>query len=274
MYKISVIIPSFKPAEYIYECLESLYNQDFDITEFEIILILNGCNAPYFNAVLKYDKHHNPGISFNLLQTDTPGVSNARNMGIDNSRGEYIAFIDDDDYVSQSYLSGLYYTAITNNAMPLSNIISFDDESREEYSSYYTRSFWEKGKDVITDIYTVREYFLSSCFKLISRRQIDNYRFNVNFSNSEDALFMYTISCNINRLCFADKNVIYYRRVRSSSVNYNYRKNSKAKILSNELKVNGAILRLWLHSPFKYNIKYTLSKFFATIKGAIIRALK
>lgn len=272
--KISVIIPSYKPFDYIYNCLESLYTQDFEKSEFEIIVILNGCNSPYYEAIMDYNNKHNPGICFKLFQTDTSGVSNARNIGINNSQGNYIAFIDDDDYVSQYYLSGLYNTAMINDAMPLSYVISFNHDSKEKYDSYYTRSYKNVGKKVISDIYSVREYFLSSCFKLVSKNQIGDFRFNVDFSNSEDALFMYSISRNVKRLCFADKNVVYYRRVRSSSVNYNYRNNGKTQILFNELRVNWAILKLWVKSPLQYSFKYTVSRFLATFKGALVRFLK
>ena len=52
--KISVIIPTYKPKEYIWECLDSLKSQTFDKKEFEIILILNGCKEPYYSEIDKY----------------------------------------------------------------------------------------------------------------------------------------------------------------------------------------------------------------------------
>ena len=45
--KISVIVPSYKPQSYIWECLNSIYNQTFPKTEYELVLVLNGCNEPY-----------------------------------------------------------------------------------------------------------------------------------------------------------------------------------------------------------------------------------
>ena len=104
--RISVIVPSYKPQSYTWECLDSLCNQTIDKSQYEVIVVLNGCNEPY-NAVLKQylDKH--PEINWNYIQTDTPGVSNARNIGIDIAKGEYITFLDDDDFVSPSYLECL-----------------------------------------------------------------------------------------------------------------------------------------------------------------------
>lgn len=75
--------------------------------EFEVILILNGCREPYSKAIESFISKH-PAGNLTMLQTDIPGVSNARNIGIDNARGEFLTFIDDDDYISPTYLQELY----------------------------------------------------------------------------------------------------------------------------------------------------------------------
>ncbi len=108
---ISVIIPSYKPDNYIYKCLESVARQDISKQRFEVIIVLNGCNEPYHTDIKLFLQQKFQGIKTFLLQTDVAGVSNARNIGLDNARGEYIAFIDDDDIVSENYLSELYQTS-------------------------------------------------------------------------------------------------------------------------------------------------------------------
>ena len=49
--KISVILPSYKPQEYIWKCLDSLTSQTMDVNEYEIVIVLNGCNEPYYKTV-------------------------------------------------------------------------------------------------------------------------------------------------------------------------------------------------------------------------------
>ena len=106
--KVSIIIPTFKPKEYLYECLDSLRNQTFDKHDFEVILILNGPSIPYEQKILDYkDKHKELQLIY--LYTEVTGVSNARNLGIDVARGAFLGFIDDDDYVSNTYIEELYY---------------------------------------------------------------------------------------------------------------------------------------------------------------------
>ena len=52
--RISVIIPSYRPEEYLYECLEAIRNQTLNQNEFETLVVLNGCKEPYFEQIQKY----------------------------------------------------------------------------------------------------------------------------------------------------------------------------------------------------------------------------
>lgn len=78
---ISVIIPSYKPGEYVWECLESLNRQTLAKDRFEVIFVLNGCNEPWKSDLQKWFDAH-PELNVNFIQTDTPGVSNARNIAL------------------------------------------------------------------------------------------------------------------------------------------------------------------------------------------------
>ena len=124
--EISVIIPTYKPGAYIWECLDSFCKQDFSKDDFEIIIVLNGCKEPYYSQILRYKNEYMTGCQVNFLQTDMPGVSNARNMALDVAKGEYVTFVDDDDYVSPSFLSGLY-NAVAPDVVSLCRPLAFID---------------------------------------------------------------------------------------------------------------------------------------------------
>ena len=97
--KISVIVPTYKPKSYIWECLDSIYNQTLPKNDYELILVLNGCNEPYSTQIRAWlSKHESLGVQF--IQTDESGDSNARNLALDHVKGEYVTFIDDDDFIS------------------------------------------------------------------------------------------------------------------------------------------------------------------------------
>lgn len=121
--KISVIIPTYKPQSYIWECLDSICNQTFPKDDFEVVLVLNGCREPYDGQIREYINNH-PVVQWNYIQTDKGGVSNARNLGLDAAKGEYITFVDDDDYVSGVYLEGLY-EKVGRNTISASNTIAY-----------------------------------------------------------------------------------------------------------------------------------------------------
>lgn len=103
---ISIIVPTYKPDYYIWECLESLKNQSLDREKYEVLIILNGEKESYYSNIKNWIEK-NKVENFEILYTKISGVSNARNIGLDNSRGEYIVFIDDDDYVDRNYLEEL-----------------------------------------------------------------------------------------------------------------------------------------------------------------------
>ena len=104
--KVSVIIPTYSPGEYIYNCLTSIVNQTLLSADYEVLVILNGPKAPFYSQLEEFIASH-PECHFRLMYSDVASVSNARNIGLDKAKGEYIAFIDDDDIISPYYLEGL-----------------------------------------------------------------------------------------------------------------------------------------------------------------------
>ena len=78
--QITVIVPTYKPQDYIWRCLCSLKNQSIAHSNYEVVIVLNGCNEPYYSEIKKFIIDE---PNWRLVQTDTGGVSNARNVGID-----------------------------------------------------------------------------------------------------------------------------------------------------------------------------------------------
>ena len=111
--KISVIVPTYKPKAYLWECLNSIYNQTFPKTDYEVLLVLNGCNEPYNTQIKEWLSKHSD-LQVQYFQIDEGGVSNARNIALNNLTGEYVTFIDDDDLISPKYLKELFENATSN----------------------------------------------------------------------------------------------------------------------------------------------------------------
>lgn len=109
--KISIIIPVYKVEQYIEKCIKGILQQSF--TNFEVILIDDGSpdDSIQIAKILVAD---NPRFIF--LEKENGGQGSARNMGIDNARGEYLAFIDSDDYIEPLYLEQMYQKIIDEDA--------------------------------------------------------------------------------------------------------------------------------------------------------------
>lgn len=105
--EISVIIPVYNSEKYIIKCLESLNRQS--MKEIEVILINDGSTDHTEELVLQYQKEHD--LLIRLFSRENQGQAAARNFGICQAVGTYIAFMDSDDYVKEDYLQRLYETA-------------------------------------------------------------------------------------------------------------------------------------------------------------------
>ena len=103
-FKVSVIVPVYNASEYIGNTLNSIINQDFD--GYEIIVIDDGStddSLDIINMTLE-----NIEIPHEIIHQENAGVSVARNVGIEASKGDYLVFIDADDHVTPNHLSTLY----------------------------------------------------------------------------------------------------------------------------------------------------------------------
>lgn len=264
-YSISVIIPTYRPDVYLWECLDSLEKQTLDKDQFEVLLILNGCNEPFNSKICDFIKDSTLNIKF--IQTDIGGVSNARNIGIENAKGEFITFIDDDDYVSASYLKELLEKS-DERAIALAYPFAFNDGSYEQIGYRMTREYNRhkpSGRQRFS--YKVRRYFDGPCMKLIHISFIQGHRFDCNFRNGEDSLFMFAISDKIRYVDFTSDNAVYYRRIRSNSAGTSIK--SFSYLFSNTINLIWAYNKIYIKKPFKYNSNLFLFRILGAINEFI-----
>ena len=98
---VSIIIPTYKPGEYLRHCLDSLCNQNIAASAYEIIVVLNGPINGYKERIGAYCRQHAEHQN-KIITTDVAGVSHARNLGMAQAQGDYLIFVDDDDRVSHT----------------------------------------------------------------------------------------------------------------------------------------------------------------------------
>lgn len=104
---LSIIIPVYNCEEYLSDCLDSCLEQDIPFDEYEIICINDGSTDGSGEILKEYsDKNTN----IRVFTQQNKGVSAARNIGLDNAKGEYIMFLDGDDLIRTNCLQGLKKT--------------------------------------------------------------------------------------------------------------------------------------------------------------------
>lgn len=266
--QISVIIPSYKPQEYLWECLGSLQKQTLDKKQYEILVVLNGCCDPYKSQIEAYIVRNMQGTNIRLIQTDQPGVSNARNIGIDEAKGKYLTFIDDDDYVSENYLKGLYEVALTG-VMPVSNMKAFED-GKEGFIPYEKEEVFHRLKGEPRSINKMRKYMSVPVAKLLlAKGTVGSRRFDTRFKNGEDSLFMFLISDKIKSISCSMDDAIYYRRYRENSA-YTVKK-SLSYIVRNQLALSREYTKIYFKRPFQYNLLFFCTRILASVKSILYR---
>ena len=239
--KISVIVPTYKPHDYLWDCLDSIYNQTFPKNDYELILVLNGCNEPYNTQIKNWLLKHND-LQVQYFQTNEGGVSNARNIALDNVKGEYVTFIDDDDLVSSVFLEELYKGAsTTNNIVSLCYPYAFKDGKIDKQIHYtvtdaYNYCVKNKCKSLSS---VARKFFSGPCMKLIPMNIIGDRRYNKHFKIGEDSLFMFLISNRIKNVALT------YRDESASFTN----RTIKEQILNN-LRLIWEYIKIFIHGGY------------------------
>lgn len=260
--KVSIVIPTYKPGTYLWDCIDSIYKQSIGLEKFELLIVLNGCHEPYLKNIREY-LASKKGLNAELLQTDVPGVSNARNIGLTRVKGDYVCFIDDDDWISENYLRELMTVADNGADIVASNVACYSDETQELTEDYITRAFRDAPKNKDISILKARKFMSSSCCKIIRREKIGNTLFDCNFRLGEDSLFMASISCRIRSIRTSSTDAVYYRRLRKESASRTPRKLSERIRDSEHLAI--AYTRILMSDCTHYNWLFFASRYVALL---------
>lgn len=274
--QISVIIPTYKPKDYLWKTLDSLTQQTLSAEAYEIIVVLNGPRDPYLAEITDYivatDSLLEATPTIRLIYTEEAGVSNARNRGIEASHGNYLTFVDDDDWVSATYLGDLLVAA-DKAILPYNMtkkhpriiveayVLAVNGENYED--DYLTRAYHRCAKLSTISLFQGRSFLSSSCCKLIPRAVIGDYRFPKGIAHGEDSLFMATISHRIKEIRLCNPDAIYYRRVRAGSAQFSKRSFWQRLYDTSDVCLRYAVLLL---QPWRYNPKFIFSRIAATLR--------
>ena len=233
--KVSVIVPVYKVENYIERCIKSLVNQT--LKEIEIIMVNDGSPDNSQLIIDKYKKLY-PEKIVSLIK-DNGGLSDARNYGIDHAKGQFIAFLDGDDYADISFLEKMYNRAIESN----SDIVVCGYYAVDEINNTY--KWYQKGKMDFFDKSLEEEPSLihrNSPYawnKIYSRDLFTKY--NIRFPKGlifEDIPTTYPLLACANKISKIDQPLIYYILKRKGSITSTYSYKMLELFKSLELLIN------------------------------------
>lgn len=240
---ISIIVPVYKVEKYLCECIDSILAQTYE--NFELILVDDGSPD---NSGKICDEYAEKDKRIKVIHKENGGVSSARNVGLDNVKGEYITFIDSDDFVEKQYLELMYNRIIETNSdmcfcrcyrllngnkivdvvekFPKNTIISNEDNKNKQFIDFLDLFFSLKMAS-----YSVRI--------LYKRRIVDKLYFNANIRIGEDFVYLLGALLKTTKICLIEDKLYCYRLNESSAVN-TYKKG----LLQNKLVLHDAVFEI------------------------------
>lgn len=206
--KISIIIPVYNSEFYLKECFDSILNQSFDVTQFEVIIIDDYSTDYSSNIISEYVKLNKHWKSFRNAKNQGPAFS--RNLGLRKAKGQYVVFLDSDDKFYANTLKELYDNIVnTESDMTVARINSFD--SNKEYG-YYSDKYIKKN--YVTNLFESPKLIncISICSKIYKKELITDVRFLENTIHEDNSFSMLTL-LKANKISVLKKQ-LYYRRIR------------------------------------------------------------
>lgn len=207
---ISIIIAAYNIENYIGRCLESVINQTFK--DIEIIVVNDGSTDKTLDIINKYSKIDNRIV---VYSQENKGSIEARKSGFKISKGEYLLFIDGDDWLELDALYHIATKAKDNNDIILFNYNKIYDNHKIEKIKVFIN---DTTNDLLKDL-LVGNLYPCMWTKLIRKNYIleNNILFPSNISYGEDLAFVSSLFIHKPKTCYLDKNIYNYY-IRSNSI--------------------------------------------------------
>ena len=210
---ISVIVPIYNVENYLRQCLDSILEQTFH--NLEIILVNDGSTDGSGQICQEYLKKDS---RITYFEKENGGLSDARNYGIERAQGEYLTFIDSDDWVDSVYLEVLYTTLLEEGAdITVSTYKQFNIKDNCFYFHIFQRGYDKKtftGQELIDNLQVLSSFdhsYVSSSNKLVKSRQLKTIRYNEKTTLGEDMEFWYKLYLISDKIVYVNKDNYIYR---------------------------------------------------------------
>ena len=258
---ISVIVPVYKVEPYLRKCVDSILNQTY--SNLEVILVDDGSPD---NCGAICDEYAAKDSRVKVIHKENGGLSDARNAGLDAMRGEYVAFVDSDDWIDANMFNSLMYNLKSFGSdvsvagvfveVEVNGIIT---ESTKH--TYAEKSFFESNERAIQRYLTGA---WSAWGKVFNSNLFSNLRFPINELNEDEAIVLNLYS-QCKRICYSNETFYHYmQRPHSNSITaskFSSKKLAWVNHCKNNLeliKVNYPELEEYAISRYRHSIVWAL----------------
>ena len=219
---ISVIVPVYNVERYLKQCLESIINQTY--SNIEIICVNDGTKDKSREILEEYRKRDS---RIKIIDKKNGGLSSARNAGLEVAQGEYISFIDSDDWIEETMIEKLYRNITSlGTDIAICAVHQYDEKKKEidDSNKYYTLEYFDKSFDNRSFTYEeTKPFIMDVCVmawnKLYRRSLIDQEE--ARFPNGlifEDGPFFFTLFFKARGVSIVREYLYYYRVNREGSI--------------------------------------------------------
>ncbi|MBO8433782.1 MAG: glycosyltransferase family 2 protein [Tyzzerella sp.] len=225
--EVSLIIPVYNVEKYIDKCLKSAVNQTFK--DMEIIIVNDGSTDNSIEIVNRYIKKYD---NIKLISQENKGLSSARNVGIKESSGNYIAFADSDDYFSKKFIEDMYNTIINEKSdIVVCGFKRIDENKKPNIKNrklkYKTISS-DKALDMLINDIFINNFAWNKLYKKELFTENDIYF--PEGKTYEDMYVMYKLFHKSKKISIINKKLYCYVQ-RKSSITYHFKEKNFYDIL-------------------------------------------
>lgn len=216
---ISIIVPAYNIEQYLPRCLDSLVNQTYK--NLEILLVDDG--SVDLSGII-CNKYAADDSRIRVFHIKNGGVSNARNFALDNMHGEYVTFVDGDDWLDLDWVEKAFIELKNSDVLVYigGHVKNYPDSSEKVTHKYMPRSILMRDeclKEMYMKPVSENAFIWEVWGKLFHSSLWENVRFNTNISMGEDALAFWNILKLVDKVLFVPSYNYHYFYRETSAVN-------------------------------------------------------
>lgn len=211
--KVSIIVPIYNVEKYLEKCITSILNQTYKNIE---VLLINDGSTDNSGLICDEMKKKDPRIK--VFHKKNTGVSETRNLGIKNSTGDFLFFVDPDDFIIEDSVEILYENLKKYNSdISVGSVIPTYDENYKFENNLVELEIWN-SEEALKHFLEAKITSFFPVAKLFKKELFENHKFNKNYKLAEDALLLTEILLDKNlKIVFSSKIIYAYLQHKSSA---------------------------------------------------------